>query len=142
MGTDDWGEKESNPFDIFTTSYDQEHTIKSYAIHPKYSSSTHYYDLAVIETKEKMSFTEGVQPICLPESPTSNVDNRKSDKVYVAGFGFATSGNGLCSDTDNTKLRATSLSIFGYKFCNDSIGPDGLGTIKAEKVKKKLPLGF
>ena len=60
----------------------------------------------------------------------------------MAGFGFASSNQGLCTDFDNTQLRATSLSIFGYKFCNNSIGPEGIGSVKAEQLKEKFPMGF
>ena len=75
-------------------------------------------------------------------TPSSYPDNRKNVKVDVAGFGFASSDKGLCTDSDNTQLRATTLSIWGYKFCNNSIGPDNVGPIKAELLKAKFPKGF
>ena len=140
VGTDDWGDQEE---DYFTDSYEQDHKIDHFVVHPNYSSSTHYFDIALIETQDDISFDEGVQPICLPSTPTLDPDNRKNHKVEVAGFGFSSKENqGLCTDYDNTKLRATTLSIYGYKFCNDSIGPDNLGSLKAEKVKEVLPMGF
>ena len=79
----------------------------------------------------------------MPSAPISYPDNRKNHKVEVAGFGFSSKEDkGLCTDYDNTQLRATTLSIYGYKFCNDSIGSDNLGSSNAEKVKEVLPMGF
>ena len=88
LGADDWKKEPS----IFDTAYDQTHDIESFAVHPNYDSSLHYYDVAVIETKDKIDFTQGVQPICLPEAPNAYVDSRKGYGVIVAGFGHSTAG--------------------------------------------------
>ena len=140
LGTDDWGE-ELDYFATFSSTL-QDHELENFVVHPKYRKASHYYDAALIETQEEILFNEGVQPICLPMTPSSYPDNRRNNKVEVAGFGFASSNQGLCTDFDNTQLRATSLSIFGYKFCNNSIGPEGIGSVKAEQLKEKFPMGF
>merc|ERR1711953_796061 len=140
LGTDDWGEVLDDYELQFSTQ--QDHELENFFVHPKYSDSNHYYDVALIKTQEDISFNEAVQPICLPITPSTDPDNRKNDKVEVAGFGFASSDIGLCTDSENTQLWSTSLSIWGYKFCNNSIGADNVGSIKAEWLKAKFPKGF
>ena len=138
LGTDDWS-REYHPYDNPNL---QDHELGTFFVHPKYDESQHYYDVALIETQDEIFFDGDVQPICIPMTPSSSPDNRKNDKVEVAGFGFAPSDLGLCTDFENTQLRATSLSIWGYKFCNNSIGADNVGSIKAEWLKAKFPKGF
>ena len=95
---------------------EQDHKIEQFVVHPNYASFTHYFDIALIETQNDISFDEGVQLICLPSAPISYPDNRKNHKVEVAGFGFSSKEDkGLCTDYDNTQLRATTLSIYGKK---------------------------
>ena len=100
-------------YNYLWTRPEQDHKIEQFVVHPNYASFTHYFDIALIETQNDISFDEGVQPICLPSAPISYPDNRKNHKVEVAGFGFSSKEDkGLCTDYDNTQLRATTLSIY------------------------------
>jgi Trypsin len=42
------------------------HRIASYISHPAFSSNTNANDIALIRTQNVMTFSEGVQPACLP----------------------------------------------------------------------------
>ena len=74
LGTDDWGE-ELDYFATFSSTL-QDHELENFVVHPKYKKNSHYYDAALIETQEEILFNEGVQPICLPMTPSPYPDNR------------------------------------------------------------------
>ena len=65
--------------------YKQEVEIFQLHIHPKYISGG-FYDLAVIELKENVTFSKGIYPVRLPES-SKPAGQRIDDSVELLGFG-------------------------------------------------------
>ena len=79
--------------------------IKSHP-HPDFDNETAYFDVAVLET-EKVNFSRSIRPICLPDSPSDDVDKYMNDQVELTGWGQ----NHLHSEISE-KLRRVSLKIF------------------------------
>merc|ERR1712062_479046 len=52
LGTDDWSQ-EYHPFENPKL---QDHELENFFVHPKYSKSQHYYDVALIETQDEIFF--------------------------------------------------------------------------------------
>ena len=61
--------------------------IKRAIQHPDYQDQYLYYDVALIETKEEIPFGYEIQPVCLPEEPSLNLDSRNKDHVTLVGYG-------------------------------------------------------
>merc|ERR1712062_576574 len=56
-----------------------------------------------------------ITPICLPEKPSVNVDNRAGQSVTLTGYG---STGDYDNDSINSKLRFASLTIHSQEWCN------------------------
>lgn len=104
-------------------------------LHPKYSSTLVYFDVAIIKLSEEVVFSAGIQPICLPETPDEDVDSRKYYAATLTGWG--TTSRDVSSTT--SKLRFTRLTIFPQAFCNQSYNVGGrLGA----SIKVSMPQLF
>nr|Q27081.1 RecName: Full=Clotting factor B; AltName: Full=Coagulation factor B; Contains: RecName: Full=Clotting factor B light chain; Contains: RecName: Full=Clotting factor B heavy chain; Flags: Precursor [Tachypleus tridentatus]BAA03528.1 coagulation factor B precursor [Tachypleus tridentatus] len=64
----------------------QEYPVKDVIIHPHYVEKENYNDIAIIELKEELNFTDLVNPICLPD-PETVTDPLKDRIVTAAGWG-------------------------------------------------------
>ena len=98
--------------------YRQERLIEKYYQHPGYDALYHYYDVAVAVMDIKVPYDESnpaITPICLPEEPSANVDNRAGQSVTLTGYG---STGDYDNDSINSKLRFASLTIHSQEWCN------------------------
>ena len=57
--------------------------------HPKWIQGRSYYDVALVRLDPPVTFSHTVRPICLPERPSSNVDEFSGHLVRVAGLASA-----------------------------------------------------
>ena len=93
----------------------QERLVEKYYQHPGYESLYHYYDVAVVEMDIEVPYDDtnpAITPICLPEKPSDNVDNRAGQSVTLTGYGSTD------NDSINQKLRFASLTIRSQAWCN------------------------
>uniref|UniRef100_A0A8C5PZB0 Peptidase S1 domain-containing protein n=1 Tax=Leptobrachium leishanense TaxID=445787 RepID=A0A8C5PZB0_9ANUR len=63
--------------------------VKSITIHPSYDLITNYGDLAVMELKSPVSFTNHIQPICIPHNNDAFPEGKM---CWVTGWGNIKSG--------------------------------------------------
>ena len=82
IGTDDLNDHFAT---LMSQPHKQEVEIFQLHIHPKYTTGG-FYDLAIIELKENVTFNNGRFPIRLPESPKP-AGQRIDDSVELLGFG-------------------------------------------------------
>ena len=54
-------------------------------IHPAYTAFSANYDIAIIRLKQPLLFGIHVRPVCLPDRPSPDVDNRKDSLVTLTG---------------------------------------------------------
>jgi len=80
--------------------------ILSGFLHPNYNNETAYYDVAVLVT-EKVTFSRSISPVCLPESPSDDIDKYKNYQVELTGWGQSHL-HGRTSD----RLKRVSLKIY------------------------------
>lgn len=73
--------------------------VKTIIAHPSYNSMTYDYDIALLELKEPLQFTNLIHPICLPAS--SHVF-AAGTPCWVTGWGTLREGGGLLSDSSQT----------------------------------------
>ena len=67
--------------------------VHDYKIHPDYGGSRRvagspYYDVAVVTLDRPANLSDGsgfVEPICLPDKPSHELDKYEGDQVEVAG---------------------------------------------------------
>ncbi len=88
--------------------------IRGVKIHPLYNYKSSYFDVAII-TSDKINFTIGIQPICLPESSSTDVHKYDQYSVLLLGWG-ASNLNGNASKT----LKKVSQTIFPNEYCNQT----------------------
>lgn len=65
--------------------------IKRIIVHERYSSPAREYDIAVVQFSPRVSFTDDIRRICLPEASASFQPN---STVYITGFGALFYGGG------------------------------------------------
>ena len=80
-------------------------------IHPQYEEG-YFFDTAIIELENEVTFGKGIFPICLPEKP-AEPGTRTDNQVTLLGYG--STGN----DGKNKKLRFAKLQIFDLRKCNE-----------------------
>ena len=85
--------------------------------HPEYDNKTAYFDIGLIYTLEEIEFNEAVKPICLPTTPSQNLDDLHGNLAVLAGWGQE-SVNG---NREKVTLRRIPLAIFSKEQCNISL---------------------
>lgn len=81
-------------------------------IHPKYDFISSYYDVAVLELNQPVTFTKFVKPICLPERPDENLEKYKDDFVTLTGW----SKNSRLDKEEETTLGDVHLKVFSQRY--------------------------
>ena len=79
-------------------------------IHPKYESAS-YYDVAVVDLEEPLTFNEAVQPVCLPETPDTDVDVNANKMATLLGI-FANVTQEFLSTFSQAFPESTSFYTF------------------------------
>ena len=87
MDEDLWVLLGSSRLDRINEPHSKEIMIGNYVIHSKYKPGSSYYDVAIIELEETLSFDDYIRPICLPDIAFINDASWLNDKAsYVAGI--------------------------------------------------------
>ena len=79
-------------------------------IHPNYKKSTAYYDVAILQTKESIEFSNSIGPICLPKE--SSEDIHRYDHRYVELIGW---GSKHKLAANSPRLRRVSLNVYSNR---------------------------
>ena len=82
--------------------------------HPEYDNETAYFDIGLIYTLEEIEFNEAVKPICLPTTPSQNLEDLHGNLAVLAGWGQE-SENG---NREKLTLRRIPLAIFSQETCH------------------------
>ena len=75
-------------------------------VHPDYDGKSAYYDVAILETKPVI-FSRAILPVCLPNSPSDDIEKYDDRSVELIGWG-STESRGSSSNT----LKRVSITIF------------------------------
>lgn len=100
-------------------------------IHPKYSTESFLYDIALVHFDDEIEFTNSVRPACLPTlQPDEAVEIQSHraggySKIYnkecvVIGWGYADSKGG-----EDRFIKQLTVNIFPTKFCTNRYGVKG-----------------
>ena len=52
----------------------KEHKVKNFITHSEYDGFSAYNDVAIIETMERIEFSDTIWPLCLPTESSENAD--------------------------------------------------------------------
>ncbi|XP_067848318.1 suppressor of tumorigenicity 14 protein homolog [Heptranchias perlo] len=85
-------------------------SIKRIVTHPKYDEYTSDYDIALLELKTPVFFSNSIQPICLPT--TTHIFSSTAN-CYVTGWGVLGEDGELA-----TVLQEASVKIIPLNICN------------------------
>ena len=91
--------------------------------HPEYDNETAYFDIGLIFTSEEIEYNDAVQPICLPTTPSQNLDDLHGNLAILAGWGQE-SVNG---NREKVTLRRIPLAIFSQEQCHHKYDLRGSG---------------
>ena len=86
LGTDHLDDSDPNNFQ----QYKQEVEIFQLHTHPNYTNGG-FYDLAIIELEDPVTFSEGIKPIRLPKEPKP-AGQRIDHSVELLGYGITGDG--------------------------------------------------
>jgi transmembrane serine protease 3 len=110
---------------------EQKMKVEAFEIHSKYDEDTSANDIAVVQLKTPVTFSETIQPVCLPNSNSKMPD--PGTKCIVAGWGTTSEGgrqsdklmqvfSPILSDQDctstqfyGTEMQADKMFCAGYK---------------------------
>ena len=95
--------------------YTIERFIEQVFVHPGYEKCCHYFDAAIALLDIEVPFVKSnpaIIPICLPNQPSRNQNNRAGQLVTLAGYGET------YTDIHNQILRFATLKIYSQRWCN------------------------
>lgn len=98
----------------------QDFCVSTKFLHPNYSRSSHYHDLALLKLDKRATFDEYVKPVCL------NIENFIPQGLIVTGWGntafFGESSSHLLEapvyTIDNKQCKATYSNVSKKKLRN------------------------
>ncbi|XP_037937116.1 serine protease Hayan-like [Teleopsis dalmanni] len=93
--------------------------IKKIHIHPDYTSTSIYNDIALLELENSIQFSYRIYPICLY---TETEDPTDDSVLYVIGWGITDLSTRASSDV----LMKAALRIVPLDACNNSIYREGI----------------
>jgi secreted trypsin-like serine protease len=94
------------------------HTVKAIHLHPKYKPNpVPEWDIALIELGEPITYTDHIQPICLPLSDTTQI--APPNTAWGTGWGTTTEGGNIAK-----KLRQVNVPYVDYTTCGNEYGKD------------------
>ncbi|KAI4585980.1 hypothetical protein MJG53_020605 [Ovis ammon polii x Ovis aries] len=79
--------------------------IKRIIVHERYRSPAREYDIAVVQFSPRVTFTDDIRRICLPEASASFQPN---STVYITGFGALFYGGESQNDLREARLKIIS----------------------------------
>ncbi len=83
--------------------------VSRYFPHPKYNQRAAYFDIALMQMATPIKqFNDFVSSICLPESPSQDLNRFSFHSAHVAGWGTLQRNGDKASDN----LRAATLTIW------------------------------
>lgn len=71
--------------------------VRRFIVHENYHSASREYDIAVVQVSYRVTFSDDIRRICLPEASASFQPN---STVYITGFGALYYGGGYLSITN------------------------------------------
>ncbi|CAL1535735.1 unnamed protein product [Lymnaea stagnalis] len=100
--------------------------VSAIIMDPRYNSATKDYDTAILRLDNALTFSDCVQPICLP-SVTD--DPAAADFCEVAGWGLTIYGN---NTSEATILQHVELPLVDQQRCQNSYftGPETINELK------------
>lgn len=82
--------------------------VKRIVLHERYQSPAREYDIAVVQFSPKVTFTDDVHRVCLPEASASFQPN---STVYITGFGALYYGGESQNDLREARLKIISDDV-------------------------------
>ncbi|XP_036132530.1 transmembrane protease serine 11A-like [Molossus molossus] len=79
--------------------------VKRIVLHERYHSPAREYDIAVVQFSPRVTFTDDVRRVCLPEA---SVSIRPNSTVYITGFGALYYGGESQNDLREARLKTIS----------------------------------
>lgn len=88
--------------------------------HPKFNTNSLKNDIALVKTKIAMTFTDYVQPICLPFEKKLQLKSLENERLEVSGWG-KTSSSRVGGSTSLLMAKVKSWNVFQ---CNNAVPPE------------------
>ncbi|KAM5284403.1 transmembrane protease serine 11A [Hipposideros larvatus] len=82
--------------------------IKRIIVHERYRSPAKEYDIAVVQFSPRVTFTDDIRRVCLPEASASF---RPNSTVYITGFGALFYGGESQNDLREARLKLISDNV-------------------------------
>ncbi|XP_019603608.2 transmembrane protease serine 11A [Rhinolophus sinicus] len=82
--------------------------IKRIIVHERYHSPAREYDIAVVQFYPRVTFSDDIRRICLPEASTTF---RPNSTVYITGFGALFYGGESQNDLREARLKIISDDV-------------------------------
>lgn len=82
--------------------------IKRIIVHERYHSPAREYDIAVVQFSPKVTFSDDIRRVCLPEASASFQPN---STVYITGFGALFYGGESQNDLREARLKIISDDV-------------------------------
>ncbi|KAF5293938.1 hypothetical protein FQA39_LY13643 [Lamprigera yunnana] len=94
--------------------------VSNFLSHEKFNKTSLENDVAIVKLKEKVTFTDFIQPICLPINDGIDYKPEVNKNLLVSGWGKTDSAN----IGGSSKLLYTTVEVWDLRKCNDSVPPN------------------
>nr|KAF6394056.1 transmembrane serine protease 11A [Pipistrellus kuhlii] len=82
--------------------------VKRIILHEKYHSPARVYDIAVVQFSPRVTFTDDIRRVCLPEASATF---RPNSTVYITGFGAVEYGGESQNELREARLKMISDDV-------------------------------
>uniref|UniRef100_A0A914VWR1 Peptidase S1 domain-containing protein n=1 Tax=Plectus sambesii TaxID=2011161 RepID=A0A914VWR1_9BILA len=98
------------------------YSVEKKIVHPQYSGNPEYLnDIALLKLSSKLSFSQYIQPICLPSSSDDSELFQPGQCAYVTGWGQY-SVDTVIKKSPSTVLRQAQLPLIDPEYCRRIYG--------------------
>ena len=108
--------------------------IKEVKVHPKYQWKRAYSDVVILKMDKKVTFSETIYPVCLPDTENSNKNHLFKQSATIVGFGP--------KDNKSKKMRQINQRIRSHNYCNRRYKPENADIKLRSLIRKVLPDGL
>ncbi len=92
----------------YTSKFNKGVAAKSIQVHPNYSWPAAYFDVAILFLAERITFSETMSPVCLPERTEEDADSLFRALVTLTGWGMAS----RAQTWSNADLQRMDVAVY------------------------------
>ncbi len=86
--------------------------VADFIVHPNFVEPFAYFDVGLLRLPQKVTFSDYILPVCLPNIPVTDLDENEGSLVTLTGWGLQRN----VDITTSADLRRIHIGIFSQLY--------------------------